>query len=129
MSVAMGMPQPVSEPSAIVALTATKMPAGTIMPPIAAAAGTTASRTFESEPRTSSCLSSSPTTKKNTASRPSAAQTPSGRSRCSETGPTLRSTRAKYESAHGELAHTSAIAAAISSSMPPTVSSRRRSRR
>ncbi len=33
MSVAMGMPQPVSEPPAMTQLTTTKMPAGTIMPP------------------------------------------------------------------------------------------------
>ncbi len=94
MSVAIGMPHPVSDPSGDAALTATKMTAGTIIPPMAAATGTTASRTFDSEPSTSSCFSSRPTTKKNTASSPSAAHTPSGRSRCSEIGPTWVSTRA-----------------------------------
>ena len=94
MSVAIGMPQPVTEPSAMRLLTTTKMTAGRIMPPRAAATGTTAWAGFDSDPKTSSCLSSRPTTKKKTASSPSAAQTPSGRSRCRDTGPTWASTRA-----------------------------------
>ena len=55
--------------------------AGTIIPPRAAATGTAALEGRLKEPLTNSCLSSRPATKKNTASRPSAAQVASDRSR------------------------------------------------
>ena len=67
--------------------TATATSAGTIIPPTAASNGSAAARRSASSPTTSSRLSSSPATKKKIASRASAAQSPSVRSRCSQAGP------------------------------------------
>ena len=58
------------------------------MPPTAAATAATARRGSRRSPATNSRLSSSPATKKKIASRPSAAQVPRVRSRCSDAGPT-----------------------------------------
>ena len=65
MSVAIGIPHPLT-PSPP-ALNATKISAGTIMPPSAAIAGSATARRSRSSPVTSSRLISMPTTKKNTA--------------------------------------------------------------
>ena len=56
---------------------------GQTMPPAAANTGSAAARMPASSPTVSSRLTSIPATKKKTASRPSATQSPSVRSRCS----------------------------------------------
>ena len=68
-----------------------KMAAGTIMPPMAAAIGSAARRGSRRSPATNSRLSSSPTTKKKIASRPSAAHAETVRCRCSDSGPIANS--------------------------------------
>ena len=65
-----------------------KIPAGTTIPPIAAAMGSAARAGSRRSPATNSRLSSTPTTKKKIASRPSAAQAERLRFRCSDSGPT-----------------------------------------
>jgi hypothetical protein len=72
MSVAAGMAQP--EASSLPAVTARKIPAGSTTPPIAAIAGSAAALRSRSSPVTSSRLISRPTTKKNSAMRPSLTQ-------------------------------------------------------
>ncbi len=90
MSVAVGIAHPCRAPgSPVVSSTATKIRAGTAMPPIAASTGTPACFGLRRLPATNSCLSSTPTTKKKIASRPSAAHVDSVRSRWSGAdGPT-----------------------------------------
>ena len=86
MSVATGTAQALPIPGApapMASVTAT----GTIMPPIAAKIGRMALRGSRSSPRTSSCLSSSPTTTKKTVSRPSVAHCSQVRCACSAAGP------------------------------------------
>ncbi len=78
MSVAIGMPHP-SAPTPP-ALKATKINAGTIMPPSAAIAGSAAARGLASSPLTSSFLISSPTTKKKTTIKASLTHASSGSS-------------------------------------------------
>ena len=84
MSVAVGIAHPESPPLEP-RFQATKISAGATMPPTAAAMGSAARRGSRRSPATNSRLSSSPTTKKKIASRPSAAHLPRLRSRCSET--------------------------------------------
>ena len=57
------------------------------MPPMAASTGTPAFRGLRRLPATSSCLSSTPTTKKKIARSPSAAHVARLRSRCNAAGP------------------------------------------
>ena len=84
MSVAVGIAQPpMSSPPPLLAAKATKIRAGTATPPKAAAIGTAALPGLRSSPSTNSCFSSRPTRKKNTASRASAAQWLTLRSRVS----------------------------------------------
>jgi hypothetical protein len=80
MSVAVGIAHPANAPPPVSRLTRTKITAGTIIPPTAAATGSAARRGSRRSPGTNSRLSSRPATKKNIASRPSAAQAPSVRS-------------------------------------------------
>ena len=72
MSVAMGIPQPrcAGEPNCSARYT----PAGTSIPPMAATSGRAARCGSRSSPSTSSRFTSSPTTKKNSAIRPSLIQ-------------------------------------------------------
>ena len=70
--------------------------AGTTMPPTAAITGSSAFLTCDSSPTTSSRLSSSPATKKNSASSPSLAQSPTVRSRCSTAGRARSRAAARY---------------------------------
>ena len=67
--------------------TASATSAGTTMPPTAANTGSDAARRSASSPTVSSRLTSMPAMKKKIASSPSAAQSPSVRSRCSQLGP------------------------------------------
>jgi hypothetical protein len=95
MSVAVGIAQPRNtspSPPASPAVTAYSR-AGRTTPQAAAAMGSAALLRSERSPATNSRLSSIPATRKNTASRPSAAQVPRLRSRCSTCGPTTRSRR------------------------------------
>jgi hypothetical protein len=85
MSVAVGMAQPFGP---VPPATARYTSAGTIIPPTAAAMGTTARFGSRRSPATNSRLSSSPATKKKIASNPSAAQVVRVRFRCSAAGPT-----------------------------------------
>ena len=87
MSVAVGIAQPRSAPSPVPALSATKITAGATMPPTAAATGSAARRGSRRSPATNSRLSSSPAMKKKIASSPSAAHSPTVRSRCRAAGP------------------------------------------
>ena len=131
MSVAVGMAQPAStspDPPPRRPATARYTRAGTTTPQAAAATGSAALAGSRRSPATSSCLSSSPATKKKTASRPSAAQCPRVRSRCTAAGPTVRSRRpCRRRRRQGVFAQTIAATAAASSSAPPTVSVRRAS--
>src|SRR5699024_3535731 len=99
------------------------MIAGMATPPKAARIGTSAFEGERRSPTTNSCLSSRPTTKKKTASRPSAAQWPtvSSRSRGPSWKPSSVSRTAKYTSANRELAISRASTVALSSSMPPGI--------
>ena len=79
MSVAMGTPQPI--PVAPPLATDRYRPAGTSIPPSAAAKGKAARRHSESSPWCSSPLISRPTTKKKTTMRPSLTNQSSDRSK------------------------------------------------
>ena len=90
------------------------------MPPSAAAIGSAARRSSRSSPTTISRLTSSPTTKKKIAIRPSLTQ---WRSECTKsTGPNRRPTgvfqKARNGSAAGELARARAAAVTASSAIP-----------
>ena len=93
MSVAVGIAHPVRPAPPPAVVTATKISAGTAIPPTAAATGSAARRGSRRSPATNSRLSSSPATKKKIASSPSAAQAARGRSRCSAAGPTRSAER------------------------------------
>src|ERR1700694_3027061 len=95
------------------------------MPPMAAAIGSAARVGSRRSPATNSRLSSSPTTKKKIANRPSAAHADTDNRRCSDSGPIANSETARYAADHGELAHSRAAPAATNNSTPPTVSFRR----
>src|SRR6478609_4669775 len=128
MSVAVGTahPRSTSPPTGPTAREVTaKSTAGRATPHRAAAIGSAALAGSARSPTTNSRLSSTPATKKNTASSPSDAHCARLRSRCRAAGPTRRSRSAAYASFHGLLAQTMATTAATSSRMPPTVSVRR----
>ena len=117
MSVAIGIAHPPAPD--VPALKAVYTRAGTIIPPSAAATGSVTARRSRSSPVTISRLISRPTTKKNTAIRPS-----STRARQSSCSPATSngSSRCQNEaqpSRHGELASTRLTTVAISSTMPP----------
>jgi hypothetical protein len=118
MSVAIGIPHPraPAPPRFAIAYSA----AGSSMPPIAAASGSAAWRGDESSPICSSRLISSPTSRKNTAIRPSLIQKWSVLLTGLAVRPADSSTshRWKYDSAQGELAQTSATAVAAISRNP-----------
>src|ERR1700694_1600282 len=82
------------------------------MPPMAAAIGSAARVGSRRSPATNSRLSSSPTTKKKIANRPSAAHADTDNRRCSDSGPIANSETARYAPDHGELAHSRAAPAA-----------------
>jgi len=89
--------------------------------------GTTARDGLASEPWRSSCFSSTPTTKKKSASSPSAAHVCTVRSRCNTLGPSLSSRIASYAPARGEFAKMNPAPAAARIRPPLTVSFLRKS--
>ena len=106
-------------------LMAMKIAAGKIMPPTAAAIGSAARAGSRRSPATNSRLSSTPTTKKKIASRPSAAHVAERQIQVQRLGADGELRQRLVGADHGEFAQTSAAAAANSSSTPPTVSLRR----
>jgi hypothetical protein len=129
MSVATGIAQP-SAAGGSPRTQARNTSAGTTMPPTAATAGSTSWSGEESSPSRNSRLISSPTSRKNTAMRPSLIHSRKGLS--TENAPTCTATgmakRPSYAAASGELATTMAPTAAQSSAIPPADSRRRNSR-
>src|SRR4051812_25209285 len=119
MSVAIGTAHPSRFSGCpVTTLMVTKIAAGKIIPPTAAAMGSAARAGSRRSPATNSRLSSTPTTKKKIASKPSAAHVDELRSRCSEAGPTVHSDTDLYAADHGEFAHTRAAVAANSNRTP-----------
>ena len=128
MSVAIGTPQPraaVPPPAS-----ARKIKAGSTAPPIAAAMGRVARRSVASSPTRISRLISRPTTRKNTAIRPSLTQWRSDSDRCRPPRSMASSVphRSAYADANGEFAHNSATAAAAMRSTPLEALARENSR-
>lgn len=122
MSVAMGMPQPRAAGSPH--WSARYRPAGTTMPPSAAATGRAARRASRSSPMTSSRFTSSPTTKKKTAINPSLIQWRSEWLIWKEPTPTVSVVfqKPRNGSDQGELASASAAAVKARSTAPPAAS-------
>ena len=89
-SVEIGRPQAAC--AGVPKLKAKKIAAAVTMPPKAAPIGTAAIRGLERVPRTNSCFSSQPITKKKIASKKSAAQTFKVKFKCRDSGPTLKLT-------------------------------------